>query len=389
MLGMFARVILKIMKTTTLLKTNMPENPNKLFLALELSNQKWKLCFSNAKRLRRRSIDARDQKALEKEIPLAKEKLGLPADAEVYSCYEAGRDGFWVHRLLEKIELKNQVFDPASIEVNRRQRRKKTDRIDAEKLVRLLMRIVLCGEEKVCAVVRVPTREQEAEMRVDRERGRLVSERTAHRARIRSLLVLHGVVVKEVERVSFANLVDWEGKPLPTALVVELEREQERLKQVSQQLRELENKQKEQVQVAQTKATQKAARLMRLMGVGLQSGWTLSHEFFWRDFNNRKQVGACAGVTGSPYDSGDSQRELGISKAGNWRVRALLIQLAWGWLKFQPQSALSHWFEEHYGSGNSRRRRVGIVALARKLLVALWKYIEHGIEPEGVVFKSQ
>jgi transposase len=322
-----------------------------------------------------------------KEISLAKEKFGLKADCQVHSCYEAGRDGFWIHRFLEREGVKNRVFDPASIEVNRRSRRQKTDRIDAEKLVRLLMRIVLCGEKKVCSQARVPTYEQEAAMRLHRERERLVKESTGHRGRIRSLCALHGINLGSVDRLAPATLVDWQSKPLPQALVSELERELQRLQQVKEQLRQIEGEQRQGLEDTQTQASKKAARLKVFRGLGLQSSWVLAHEFFWRDFKNRKQVGSCAGLTGCPYDSGQSQREQGISKAGNRRVRTLSIEMAWNWLRFQPQSQLSQWFAKNFGQ-SKRSRRVGIVALARKLLVALWKYLESDLIPEGALLKT-
>lgn len=356
-------------------------------IGLELSNTKWVMCFSEGQRLRRKSVEARDQKAVKEQIVQAKKKLGLSESCEVYSCYEAGREGFWVHRFLEKIGVSNRVLDPASIEVNRRARRKKTDRIDAEKLVRLLMRIELCGEKQVCAEVRVPSWEQEAAMRVHRARERLVKESTGHRARIKSILLLHGVVVREVERIKFGALVDWEGKKLPESVVVELEGEQRRLELVQKQKEQLEREQEQRIKAGQEVGAKRACKLKFLRGVGLQSSWLLSYEFFWRDFHNRKEVGASAGLSGSPYASGQSEHEQGISKAGNRRVRTACIELAWCWLRFQPQSSLSQWYEKQYGWGTKRNRRVGIVALARKLLVALWKYLYQGLVPENAVLK--
>jgi len=365
----------------------MPYNENKLFLALELGKNKWVLCFSDGKRLRHKTIVGGARNELLKEIELAKKKLGFQPDCQVYSCYEAGRDGFWPHRFLEEHGVKNLVFDPASIEVDRRSRRKKTDRVDAEKLVRLLMRIVLCGEKKVCAVVRVPTAEQEALMRVHRERERLVKEKTGHRSRIRSILCLHGIQIRSVDSLAPRRLRGWRKQPLPQEVVEELERELERLSLVEKQLRTVERSQRQRLQEPSTEQAQKAVKLMQFTGLGLQSSWLLSYEFFWRDFKNRKQVGSCAGLTGSPYDSGTMERELGISKAGNRRVRTLCIEMAWNWLRFQPQSQLSQWFVENFGQSQRSRRR-GIVAVARKLLVALWKYLHLGLVPEGALFRA-
>ena len=375
-------------KNTIIQIANMPQQEEKLLVGIELSKSKWVLCFSEGKHLRHRTLAAGRQAGLLREVQLAKEKLGLAQDCEVHSCYEAGRDGFWVHRFLDQHGIQNRVLDASSIEVNRRSRPKKTDRVDAEKLVKLLVRMVLCGESGVCAQVRVPTPEQEGAMRVDRERGRLVKERSAHRNRIRSLLTLHGIPAKSVERIVPSKLVDWQGQSLAAELVAELERELQRLAQVQEQIKQLEKQQAQQLRSPQTEATVKGAKLQGFYGIGLQSSWLLSHEFFWRDFQNRRQVGSCAGLTGSPHDSGESRREQGISKAGNWRVRALSVELAWNWLRFQPQSQLSRWFLEHYGKAKARRRRMGIVALARKLLVALWKYLTFDLVPEGARLKS-
>jgi len=366
---------------------DLPQQEKRLLVGIELSKSKWVLCLSEGTQVRQRSVKAGDRAGLLREFALAKEKFGLRAGCEVHSCYEAGRDGFWVHRFLVQEGIRNRVLDPSSIEVNRRQRVKKTDRVDAEKLVRLLLRMVLCGERKVCAEVRVPSPEQEAALRVDRERERLVRERTAHRSRMRALLTLQGIQVKKVEALVPGALVDWQGQRLAAELVAELEREGQRLDQVQAQIKVLEKQQAERLQDPQTEATRKAAKLQGLYAVGLQSSWLLSHEFFRRDFRNRRQVGASAGLTGSPHDSGESRREQGISKAGNWRVRALSIELAWNWLRFQSQSELSRWYFQHYGTANTRRRRIGIVALARKLLVALWKYLEFDLVPAGAQFK--
>jgi transposase len=198
---------------------------------------------------------------------------------------------------------------------------------------------------------------------------------------------LHGINLGSVDRLAPATLVDWQSKPLPQALVSELERELQRLQQVKEQLRQIEGEQRQGLEDTQTQASKKAARLKVFRGLGLQSSWVLAHEFFWRDFKNRKQVGSCAGLTGCPYDSGQSQREQGISKAGNRRVRTLSIEMAWNWLRFQPQSQLSQWFAKNFGQ-SKRSRRVGIVALARKLLVALWKYLESDLIPEGALLKT-
>lgn len=362
----------------------------RLFVAMELSNKKWKLALGDGSRTRERSLPAREEPVLLREVAVAKEKLGLAADAPVVFCYEAGRDGFWIARMLQKHGFECRVMDPASIEVPRRSRTRKTDRLDAQKLLRLLVRSELGGERDAFAAVRVPSEVQEAQLRVHRERERLVKERTGHRARIKSLLVLHGIEVGNPATVRLEALRDWEEKPLSALLRDELKREQQRLVMVEEQLDGIEQEQAAALADPQSLALQKARKLQHLKAVGLQSSWVLSHECFgWRTFRNRKQVGAFAGLTGTPYDSGETLREQGISKAGSGRVRTTMIELAWGWVRWQPQSALSRWFVDQYVRGGGKRsRRKGIVALARKLLVALWKYVEQDLLPEGALLKA-
>jgi transposase len=361
-----------------------------VFMAIELSNKNWKLAFGDGSRQRFGNVVARNEAALWREVARAKEKLGLPAEAPLVSCYEAGRDGFWVHRMLEKGGARNYVMDPASIEVSRRARTRKTDRLDVEKLLRLLLRAELWNERKAFSVVRVPTEEQETRMRLHRERERLVKERTGHRARIRSLSNLHGIALGNPVKTRIASLRDWQGHALPDCWAEELQREQDRLCLVEQQLGGLEQRQQAALKDPNNLAQQKAWKLSRLKAVGTQSAWQLAHEGFgWRTFQNRRQVGAFAGLTGTPFDSGETLREQGISKAGSGRVRTTMIELAWNWVRWQPDSALTHWFIDRYVRGGSKRsKRKGIVALARKLLVALWKYVEQDVLPEGAALRA-
>jgi transposase len=362
----------------------------RLFVAMELSNKNWKLAFGDGKRQRERNMAARDEALLIREVELAKEKFGLPADTPVLFCYEAGRDGFWIDRMLRKHGFENRVMDPSSIEVPRRSRIRKTDRLDARKLLKLLLRKELWGEREAFSSVCVPNEAQESDMRMHRERERLVKERTEHRARIKSLLVLHGIGVGNPATVVLDDLRDWAGNPLAGPWIEELKREQQRLGLVEEQLKGIEQQQTTALVEAKTVAKQKAHKLSRLKAVGLQSSWLLSHECFaWRTFANRKHLGSFAGLTGTPYDSGDTLREQGISKAGSGRVRTTMIELAWGWVRWQRDSALTHWFIDRYvRGGTSRSKRKGIVALARKLLVALWKYVEQDLVPEGAILKS-
>jgi len=361
-----------------------------LYMALELSNKRWKLGFSNGCRQRQVTIEAGDWVSLNDQIMRAREKLGLPADCRMVSCYEAGRDGFWIHRALVDQGIENRVIDSASIEVNRRQRRAKSDKVDVKALLRLLQRYWQ-GERGMLSVVRVPTLEAEDHRRLHRERERLLKERGAHSARIKSLLVAHGIRL----RLDGDFLVQLEaargglGYALGADLKAELIREHERYRLVDEQIRGLEQEQKARAQAGMDETMLQVNGLMQLKGVGWQSSWLLVMEFFgWRAFRNQRQVGACAGLTPTPYSSGDSEREQGISKAGNRRVRTLMIELSWLWLRYQPGSALSQWFQRRFAGGGKRMRRIGIVALARKLLIALWRYVTDGVIPEGAVLKA-
>ncbi len=328
--------------------------------------------------------------ALHTQIDRAKEKFKLAQACRVISCYEAGRDGFWIHRRLLEDGIENHVIDSSSIEVNRRQRRAKTDRIDVKGLLRLLQRYY-GGEREVMSVVRVPTVEEEDQRRLHRERERLIKERGSHRARIQSLLVAHGLRLKIrsdfLEQLASAKSAG--GYALGVDLVAELRREYERYHLVHDQIRALEAEQRTRVEEQAGKAMGQIAHLLQLKGVGQQSSWILVMAFFsWRAFRNQRQLASCAGLTPTPYASGDSEREQGISKAGNRQVRQLMIELSWLWLRYQPHSALTHRFNTRFAHGGKRMRRIGIVALARKLLIALWRYVEEGLVPAGAVFNK-
>lgn len=360
-----------------------------LHLAFELSNNTWKLAFSDGARRRRKNINARDLEQLDVEIEKARNKFKLPEKVKIVSCYEAGRDGFWLHRYLAESGIENIVVDAASIEVNRQARRAKTDSIDVDGLLDRLLRHT-GGERKVWSVVTVPSEEAEDARRLHRELQRLKKERSAHYSRIKSLLILHGISVAKWS--GFAALVNevrtWDGKKLPSDLKTELLREHERLLLVEDQIKSIEATRKQRVKDAEQPAHRMVADLMQLTGIGLHSAWVFVMEFFaWRSFKNRKQVGRLAGLTPTPYDSGNSSREQGISKAGNRRVRTLIVEISWLWLRYQPQSKLSKWFQERFGHGGKRMRRIGIVAVARKLLVALWRLFQFGVIPEGAILK--
>jgi transposase len=374
------------------MKTARPEeytSDSVMFMALELSAAKWKVgtTVGIGQKPRERSVDAADLKALEEEIAKAKERFGLPVYARVVSCYEAGRDGFWLHRWLTKQGVQNVVIDPASVHVDRRKRKAKTDRLDLGKLLRTLIRWY-DGEPKMWSVVRVPSVKNEDDRQLHRELQTLKKEQTRHVNRIKSLLVGQGV--KVAIRKNFVEMLKrcrlWDGSPLPEHLVGRLEREYQRLEIVRQQILQLEAERREALKTSTDENVEKVRQMKRLHGIGINSSWLFVMEFFgWREFENRRQVGSLAGLTPTPHESGAMSRELGIDKAGNPRIRSMAIEIAWSWLRFQPQSELSLWFERRFGSGGKRARKIGIVALARRLLVALWRFVDQGVVPAGAV----
>ena len=362
-----------------------------LYMAMELGDKRWRLVFSDrgAKR-RHETVEAGRRTQLVEAIGKAKANFHLSPEVRVVSCYEAGRDGFWLHRYLVSLGIENQVVDSSIIETNRRERRAKTDRLDGVKLLTMLMRY-WAGERGLWSVVRVPNVEEEDARRLHRELGSLKKERTRHRNRIRDWLVAQGLRLEPnrdfLKRLETLTL--WDGTSLPAELKGELEREYRRLSLVEEQLRALEQTRTERIAHADSHPLRQVVRLMGLRAIGPNCAWLLVMEFFaWRGFRNRRELGACAGLTGTPYDSGGSKRDQGISKAGNARVRTMMVEIAWLWLRHQPNSKLSRWFRERFAGGGARMRRVGIVALARRLLVALWRYLEEGLLPEGAELKA-
>ncbi len=377
--------------TRTALEDRTTKSTRTLYLALELSKARWKLGFSTGgPKVRTVAVPGGSIPSVTKQVAGMKAKLGLPASVRVLSCYEAGRDGFWIHRQLVALGFENLVVDPASIEVDRRAKRAKTDRIDATKLVLQLVRHDELGDR--FRVVRVPTPEQEDARRPLRELERLKKERTQHTTRIRALLALHGVLDTKLGR-GFEMLIDHlrgaDGKPLPSLLKEELRRETARLEVVRKQISDLERARGAELKGGRTLATRIAEKLMQLKAIGPNAATIFALEMFaWREFKNGRQVGASAGLTATPYDSGGSSHEQGISKAGNRRVRAIAIEIAWRWLAHQPASRLSRWYMERFAGGSGRTRRIGIVALARKLLVALWRFVDQNVVPEGALMKA-
>ncbi len=359
----------------------------RLLVALEVDSKNWRVAMSDGSmRVSEFKVDAGDGPALLGVIERGRARFGLAKDAAVLSCYEAGRDGFWLHRYLTANGVENRVVDAASMEVNRRKRRAKTDRIDCRKLLTNLMRFA-AGEQKPWSVLHVPSEAEEDARRPHRERERLVKERRAHVSRIKDLLVMHNVRVKRVGGRAWQQQLAAFG--LPASLRSELERETERLALVERQIAQLQREHAEQLKASNDEACAKQQRLQRLRAVGKVGAWTLVRELFgWRTFNNRRELAGCVGLCGSPYSSGTMERDQGISKAGNPRIRTLMVELAWQWLRWQPNSALSGWYMERFGRSGGRSRRIGIVALARRLLIALWRFLEHGVIPQGARLKA-
>jgi transposase len=381
-----------VKKTQETLRLKDTINAAMLYIAFELSSSKWKLAFSDGSKIRYKTITAGNLAQLQVEIKLAKQKFKMGEDARMVSCYEAGRDGFWIHRYLECQGIENLVVDSASLEVNRRKRRAKTDRIDVGKLLRMLIRY-WGGEKKLWSVVRVPSEQDEDARHLHRGLEGLKKERTMQRNRIKGLLIQQGIKVSNPSHKRFLEVLEklrtWNGQAVAPGLKAQVVRVYERLQLVEDQIKALEKEKKERLKNPDTVSLQKVAKLSSLYGIGSVSSWTFVMEFFgWRQFQNRREVGGLAGLTPTPYDSGNSLREQGISKAGNQRIRALAVEIAWAWLRFQPQSQLSQWYMKRYANGGKRMRRIGIVAMARRLLIDLWRYLEHDKIPEGARLKS-
>jgi transposase len=363
-----------------------------LFMAFELSEKTWKLGFTtgHGQKPRERMVAARHQARLLQEVADAKKRFGLPETAPVVSCYEAGRESFWLHRFLQSQGITNHVVDSSSIEVNRRKRRAKSDALDVRKLVSMLMRYAH-GEREVWRVVHVPSVEAEDGRHLHRDLETLKRERASTTTRIKGLLSSQGIRLTSLSK--FPEQLDalrlWDGSPIPSGLRRRLLRVYAHHQFLSQQIAELEAERRALLQSSPDASIEQVRQLMQLKGIGINGSWSLVMEFFaWREFKNRREVGGLAGLTPTPYQSGESAREQGITKSGNRHVRWMTTELAWSWLRYQPESALSGWFRERFGGGGKRLRRIGIVAVARKLLIALWRFLKTGVLPEGAVLKE-
>jgi transposase len=366
-----------------------------IFVTIELSQKTWLVTLHSPDRDRisRHKVEGGDHAGLLALIESirARAALKLGASPKVVSCYEAGYDGFWLHRLLMAAGITNYVFDPSSIAVDQRARRAKTDRIDGELLLRTLM-AHLRGEPRVVRIVRVPSVEQEDARRASRERDRLVKEQTGHTNRIKALLRLLGMAVGYPRRRDWLNWLarqrDWQGQPVSPHLLAEVAREHARLMLVREQLAALEQAQAAQASAVPAAMAERRDQLQRLKALGPAFSTTLTNEVLYKDFRNRRQVGAYCGLAPSPWQSGGIDRDQGISKAGNPRARCAAIELAWLWLRHQPDSKLTQEYRRRTLNASKRIKRVAIVALARKLIVALWRYLTTGLVPEGAMLKT-
>ncbi len=366
-----------------------------LYCALELSKNSWLLAiqFPGRDNPSLHPIRGGDAEQLMVKLDAAQDRLTKISGQvpRVILCYEAGYDGFWLARFLEQCGIECLVMEPASLQVNRKARRVKTDRIDVEKLLHAL--IAWCrGERHVCSMVVIPSAEEEDLRRSHRERDRLIRERTAHINRIKGLLFGQGIrginVKSRYKTLTPADLVTGDGRPLPERLAREIAREIQRVALVQEQLREIE-RDRDLAPTPCAATERKRHQLLRLNGIGLASAAILAREVYYRQFANRRQVGSYLGVTPSAYDSGESRRSQGISKAGNSLARSVMIQVAWFWLRHQPESELTKWFRRRTEGQSKRMRRVMIVALARKLAIALWRYLETGLIPQGANVKAK
>ena len=367
-----------------------------IFVSLELSRSSWlitSLSPGAGEKMSRHAVVAGDVAGLLKQFGQLKGKAVARTEKvfPIIVIQEAGLDGFWIHRVLESEGLESHVVDAASILVSRRRRRAKTDKIDGEALVRTLMAYKR-GEPRVCSMARAPTPQEEDRRRICRERKTLVAERVEHVNRIKGLLFAQGVFdyapLRRDRRARLEALITGDGRPLPPQLKAQVSRELDRLEILLTQLAAVEAERDTLLEPASDAPPSPAAMLARLRGIGAEFAVLLWSEGLYRPFDNRRQLASYAGLAASPWRSGSIDREQGVSKAGNPRLRTTMIQLAWLWLRHQPSSALSLWFQDRVHRNGGRLRKTTIVALARKLLVALWKYAIHGVVIEGAVFKT-
>jgi transposase len=368
-----------------------------IFVSLELSRSTWvitSLSPGGGEKMSKHAVPSGDIPALLARLSQLKEKARARTGQvfPIIVIQEAGLDGFWIHRVLQQDGIESHVVDPASIATSRRRRRAKTDKIDGEALVRALLAYKR-GEPRVCAMVKAPTPHEEDRRRISREREVLTAERVQHVNRIKGLLFAQGISDYEPlhrnRRERLEELITGDGRPLPECLKAQISRELDRLELLIEQIKAVEAERDAVLAQAQASpgVPAPAAQLLTLRGIGPEAAATLCSEGLFRTFSNRKQVAAYAGLAPTPWQSGAVHRDQGVSKAGNPRLRTIMIQIAWLWLRHQPQSALTLWFRERIKRTGGRLGKTMIVALARKLLVALWKYATAGVLIEGAVLK--
>jgi len=367
-----------------------------IFVSLELSRSTWlitSLSPSGGEKMSKHSVPAGDICGLLARFSELRRKTFARTGKSfpIIVIQEAGLDGFWIHRVLQNEGIESHVVDPASIATSRRRRRAKTDRIDGEALLRTLLAYKR-GEPRVCAMIKAPSPEEEDRRRLCRERKVLTNERVLHVNRIKGLLFSQGVSgfepLRRDRRQRLDELRTGDGRPLPKHLKAQISRELDRLELLLVQIKAVEVERDALLAAQQVAALAPAAMLLDIKGIGPEFAAVLWSEGLFRHFDNRRQVASYAGLAPTPWQSGSVAREQGVSKAGNPRLRTTLIQLAWLWLRHQPQSALALWFEERVRRNGGRLKKTTIVALARKLLVALWKYVTAGVVIEGAVMKT-
>ena len=366
-----------------------PVDPT-LYIAIELSSSIWRLAQSaGGKNVRHRKVPSGDFDRLQREIEEARRYLRLPPTCRVLFVQEAGRHAFWIHRELELLGWESLVIDAANVRVHRKSRRAKTDRIDADVMVAELVRYDRY-DQRAWSVVRAPSREAEDQRRPTRELRRLINEKSQHEARIRSLLIQQGIKIRSwvnlEERLD--KLKNPARKGLPRHLKEEIKRELQRLALVKEQIKGIKQEQQAEMEAQETRAAQIAAKLSRLKGIGIRISTVTSAEMFsWRRFQNRKEVGAFPGLCGNPYNTGVSVREQGIGKSGHRQLRAMLIEAAWSWVRWQPDSDITQWYRRRWAH-DPRRKKAGFVAVARRLLIQLWHFVEHDVVPKGAILEA-
>jgi transposase len=366
----------------------------KLAIVVEIAAAKWVVAShgGGASAIRRKVLSEERAttrlEALVSEVVRARERLGAGDGARVVVAYEAGQEGFWLVRALQARGIEAEVIDPSSLQVDRRARRAKTDRLDADALVRALWRW-MDGDGQALRMVRVPAVADEDNREWQRERDRLMRERCGCVDRICKKLRTQGVWItldqRTRQRLRERTLQGFDGQPLGPMLQQMLAIELDRVEAAEAKLAQLQRQLPELSPVA----AERIERLTRLRGIGAIGARLLALLLFWRSFDNRRQLGACTGLVSVPYDSGTLRQDQGISKAGDPRLRAALVELAWMWLRYQPDSAIARWFAARTQGQSKRGKRIMIVAVARRLAIALWRYLKHEELPEGAKLKKQ